>query len=336
VEIDVILDARAKADKLAALGQLAERHGVRGVWVSSLLDSRDPFSNLTPLAQATSKINLGPVAVNPFDTHPVKIASSLLTLNELADGRARIVIGGGGEALEALAIKPARRVRAVSECVEIIKAAASGAPVNYTGELYSVRNLCLSWLEAEAPPVYVGASMAQMLGMSARVADGIMMSDMPAPLVANAIRTLDAGLEKSGKRRPGFRTNAFAAWHVYADRERAMCEARQWLVLRGIFRPWVLEQFLDPGQVELVMASAPAFWKAFSTQSAIVEGVPDSVLDAMVENLTFVSALTELDHQIEKLRKFEAAGLQSIALRLYHDPAESIRLLGERVIPALR
>ena len=87
MQIDVILDARAKPQELAELGQLAERCGIHGVWVSSLLDSRDPFANLALLAHGTSRIRLGPIAVNPFDTHPVKIASALLTLNEIASGR---------------------------------------------------------------------------------------------------------------------------------------------------------------------------------------------------------------------------------------------------------
>jgi len=55
----------------------------------------------------------------------------------------------------------------------------------------------------------------------------------------------------------------------------------------------------------------------------------------MVENLAFAGDVSEIDKQIEKLRRFEAAGLGSIALRLYADPAESIRLIGERVVPAL-
>jgi len=336
MEIDVILDTRARADELAELGQLAERYGIRGVWVSSLLDSRDPFTNLSVLARSTSRIRLGPVAVNPFDTHPVKIASALFTLNELADGRARIVIGGGGEALEALAIKPHRRVRAVAECVDIIKSAAMGEPVNYEGQIFSVRDLRFGWLEAAGPPVCVGASMPQMLGMAARVADGIMMSDMPAQLAAGAIGTLDEGLAKFGKRRPQFRTNAFAAWHVYADREQALREARRWLVLRGIFRPWVLSEFLPQDDVALVMSSRESFWQAFATQSHVVEGVPDKVLDTMAEHLTFMGSVDELDQKIEKLRQFEKTGLSGISLRLYHDPGESIRLLGERVIPALR
>ena len=59
-------------------------------------------------------------------------------------------------------------------------------------------------------------------------------------------------------------------------------------------------------------------------------------LDKMVANLTFCAGVDEIDREIEKLKKFAAAGLTGIALRLYRDPAESIRLLGESVLPSLR
>jgi 5,10-methylenetetrahydromethanopterin reductase len=336
MDIDVILDARADAGQLAELGGLAERVGIRGVWVSSLLDSRDPFTNLVVLARSTKKILLGPVAVNPYDIHPVRIASSFLTLNELADGRARLVIGGGGEALEALGIQPKRRVRVVRECVDIIKAAASGEPVHYSGEIFQVNNLRLAWLEAPTPPVYIGASMEQMLRMAAKTADGIMMSDMPVALAARAIATLDKSLVVTEKTRPEFTTNAFAAWHVYPDRKQAVREAKQWLVLRGIFRSWLLREFLAESDVELVMSRRDEFWHAFSERSDCIEGVPDAVLDALIENITLTGTPDQLDQKIEKLHAYEAVGLNAIALRLYHDPAASIRLLGERVVPALR
>lgn len=336
MQIDVILDTRASADELAELGQLAERAGIRGVWVSSLLDSRDPAANLALLARATSRLLLGAVAVNPFDTHPVRIASSLLTLNELADGRARFVIGGGGEALEALGIEPARRVRAVAECVDILHAAASGELVNYTGELYQVRHLQLNWLRATPPPVYVAASQSQMLRMAARVADGVMMSDMPVSLAAAAIAELDDRLEQHGRARPGFETNAFTAWHVYEDAGQARAEARRWLLLRGIFRPWLLAEFLAPADVQLVMAHRAAFVEAFRRGSAHVQGVPDAVLDTLVDNITLCGSVAALDQKLEKLHDYGRAGLGAIALRLYADPAKSIRLLGESVVPALR
>jgi len=54
-----------------------------------------------------------------------------------------------------------------------------------------------------------------------------------------------------------------------------------------------------------------------------------------VNHLAFVGSLAEIDLQIDKLRRFEAAGLDSIALRLYSEPAASIRTIGDRLVPAL-
>lgn len=335
MNIEIILDARARSGEIMELGQLAERHGIGGVWVSSLTDSRDPFTNFVPLALATTRLCIGPIAVNPFDTHPLRIAAGLATLNEIARGRARIVIGGGGEALEALGIRPQRRVRAVAECVEIVKATLTGQAVNYEGQIYTVRHCRLGWIEAPAPPVYVGAGQEQMLRMSARVADGIMMSDMPPGPVARALNVLDGFLAVHGRSRPEFWTSVFTAWHVYPDPVAAWREARRWLVLRGIFRPWLLAEFLDERDVKLVMASRGAFLHAFQTGSHDVPGVPDRLLDALVGHLTICGTTDRLEPVIAKLRHLADAGVGSVALRLYADAAASIRLIGERIIPAL-
>lgn len=315
------------------------------MWVSSLGDSRDPFTNLSLLAQTSSRIRLGPIAVNPFDTHPVKIASALLTLNEMAEGRARIVIGGGGEALEALGLQPHRRVRAVRECVAILRAAASGGEVNHAGEIYRVSRLRLGWLTAPPPEILVGANQQQMLRMAARCADGIMLSDMPPVPAAAAISLVNEALvtqAASGARldsragsRPDFATTVFTAWHVYRDQQQAREEARRWLYLRGIFRPWLLESFLPPADVALVMASRPAFAAAFAAGSSQVDGVPDRVLDALVSALTLCGSPDDLEPIRSHLRELKAAGLGGVALRLYRDPAASIRLIGREIVPAL-
>ena len=337
MRLDAILDARAPAAELAGLAELAERCGLGGVWVSSLNDSRDPWANLVPAAQRTSRITLGPIAVNPYDTHPLKIAAGLLTLNELAAGRARTVVGGGGEALQALGLAPSRRVRAVREAVEIIRAAASGAPVAYAGELFQVQGCRFGWVQAPAPPVCIAAGQAQMLRMAATAGDGVMMSDVPPGPATQLIGMLDAALEAAGRSRAaGFRTSVFTAWHVYADAAEARREARRWLFLRGIFRPWLLAQFLEPGAVQLVMDSRAAFARAFVAGNHEVEGVPGVVLDALVDNLTLCGTPARLEGIIARLHHLRDAGFDSVALRLYASPAESIRLIGERVLPALR
>jgi hypothetical protein len=46
--------------------------------------------------------------------------------------------------------------------------------------------------------------------------------------------------------------------------------------------------------------------------------------------------LDDLDRHIERLRAFKAAGFTEIVLGLQEDAAESIRMIGERVLPEIR
>lgn len=336
MNIDVILDARADADEIAKLGALAENYGLGAVWTSSLLDSRDPFTNMSVLARDSSQIRMGPIAVNPFDMHPVRIATSLLTLNELCDGRAQIVIGGGGEALEAVGIKPERRVRAVRECVEILKQSSHRSPLTYEGELYRVKGYHPRWANAPAPNVYIGANMEMMLNMAAKTADGIFLSDLTPELVPNAAAFVTERQAAPGKAPQSFMLNNFFAWHVYEDKDKAVREARQWLPLRGLFRRWVVSTFLNDEDYDVIESHKSDFFNALATQSSDIEGVPERILTALVDNLTLTGSADEIDSIIERMKAFKGAGLTSLSLRLYQDAAASIALIGEKVAPALR
>ena len=64
--------------------------------------------------------------------------------------------------------------------------------------------------------------------------------------------------------------------------------------------------------------------------------VPDRIIDALIGNLTLTTDVGELDGCVEKLAEFSVAGLSSLTLGLHDNPHEAIRLIGERVVPALR
>ncbi len=131
MRIDVILESNAAPEIVAELGTLAETCGLGGVWVSNMNDGRDPFINFVDLARSTERIRLGPIAVSPFELHPLKMAAALLTLNEVSTGRAQIVVGAGGGTATAMGVPQQRPVRAVRECVEILQAASTGKPLQY-------------------------------------------------------------------------------------------------------------------------------------------------------------------------------------------------------------
>ena len=336
MRIDVILEANNAPETVLKLGRLAEQQGLGGVWVSNMNDARDPFINFVPLAMGTERIRLGPIAVSPFELHPLKMASSLLTLNEVARGRAQIVVGAGGGTATAMGAKPARVVRAVRECVEILKAAATGKPVQYRGEIYEVKWYNPAWVKSAAPAIYVGAGGPQMLRSAARYADGIMVSDFVVEHVRKARTIIDASLAEVGRDPKAFPMNNFWAWHVKESREDAEREARIWLTVRGTLYPPHINEVLDPDEAALVNRNINAFIRAYNRKSDVIDGVPEAIVSKLVQRCTSACALRDLDQEIDRLRQFQAAGLTEIALRIYENPTETIRILGERVVPALR
>ncbi len=65
-------------------------------------------------------------------------------------------------------------------------------------------------------------------------------------------------------------------------------------------------------------------------------GVPDILLEKLVDHLTLTGHISEVDQKIEHLLELKKAGLTDVALELREDPAASIKLIGEKVIPAVK
>ena len=64
-----------------------------------------------------------------------------------------------------------------------------------------------------------------------------------------------------------------------------------------------------------------------------VSGVPDSLLDKLVDHLTLTGHVSEVEQKIEHLLELKESGLTDVALELRSEPAASIKLIGEKVIP---
>jgi alkanesulfonate monooxygenase SsuD/methylene tetrahydromethanopterin reductase-like flavin-dependent oxidoreductase (luciferase family) len=335
MRIDLILQPHLPATEMTRLGTLAESYGVHGVWVSNHLDGRDAFVNFVPLAERTKKLCMGPTALSPFEVHPVKMANLLLTLNEIAGGRAQVAVGGGGGTLEAMGIKPARMVRAVRECLELLHLAASGKPVSYKGEMFRMEWLNASWAKAPPPAIYAASNGEQMLKVGARHADGIMVSDFTAARLRWARRIIDRVLTAAGRDPGSFPLVNFWAWHVKKSREDAHREARTYLMARGtIWEPYI-HDVVTSEEAALVKRNYRGFVRAYR-QTDVIEGVPSALVEKIVDRGVAASAAADVDVEIGKLRQLRDAGMTGVALCLYDDPEESIHLIGKRVVPALR
>lgn len=334
--IDVILEAGLPEAQVEALAVQAEGYGIQTLWVASFPSRRDPVPALVLAARATHRIRLGTLPMSPYEVHPLRIADQLLTLNELSQGRATILIGGLGHSVSRVTgLQPTRRVTAVREAVSILKGLRPDAPLDFQGELYRLMNYRAEWATQPAPWIYAGATFEKMARMAAQVADGTMLSDAPLGRMADVNAWIAAGLAASGRRREDFRINNFMAWHVKRDRAASIAEARREMIWRGFLLPWFTEPFLGAEMAQFVESKKPAFLKAFFTRSAAVEGVPETVLGQLVEHLTLAGDLADIERIAGQIHALGAAGLDEVALRLHDEPQEGLRIIGERLLPAL-
>lgn len=334
MKFDVILDPDLSPAEISELGLLAESYGLRAVWTSNYPSSRDPFIALCPLALASRAIRLGALVITPYELHPLKMAKALSSLNELCHGRAEILVGGPSGVMGAMGIDGQRMVGSVRECVEILKAAGPDEVLNYQGDIYQAYGYQPRWATDEPPVIYIGANKEQMLHMASGIADGIMLGDTTARRLDSSLRRIEKNLESHDRSRKDFRVSCLIAWHVKEDRGLSVSEARRHLALRGMLDTWYLETFLSAEECRIVDANRGSFFKAYKQKTDVIKDVPDPIIDKLITNLTMSGDYGDLDNHIETLRQYADMGLDEVAFKLHRDHAASIRIIGERLLPA--
>lgn len=335
MRVDVILDPATSPAEALELGLLAERYGIHAVWASNYPSSRDPFLTLAPLAQASRRIRLGPLVITPWELHPLKMSKAILGLAELSGGRANIFVGGPTGVPGAMGINPKRMVGHVREAVEILRGAGPDKPLNYQGKIFQVWGYRPTWATAAAPEIWIGANKPQMTQLATRLGDGMMLGDPTPERLEECMTRIDAGLAAAGRRREKFRVSALVAWHVKEDPAASIAEAREQLALRGMLERWYVGSFLDDDECALVEKNQAAFFRAYKTKSPVIEGVPEPILDKLVENLSLAGGPESIARHVERLRLFGHLGLTDVALKLHRDQATAIRHIGEHVVPAI-
>jgi len=309
---------------------------VHTLWASSFPGKREPLLCLAEFAATRPAIRIGAVPLSPYETHPLKMAEGLLTLNDMSGGKVSATIGGMGHSvMRVTGLQPARRVSAVRDCVNIIRAAASGDMRDYEGQIYSLQNYQADWLTEPPPLLYVGANGPQMLRMAGGVADAVMLSDVPLALMSEVQEQMRVGRAAGALSGQPLQVANFFAWHIKDDKAAAEAEARMEMIWRGLLQPWHTTPFLGEKDAAFIDSKRDAFLQAFLQRTPEIEGVPEHLIEALVDNLTFTGGPDDVEHVADELTRFAAAGLDEVTLKIHGDAAAAIRLIGERLIPAL-
>jgi 5,10-methylenetetrahydromethanopterin reductase len=161
--------------EVASLAAAAEDAGFDAVFASCHYNNRDPFVALDRVAAATDDVMLGPGVANPYDTHPVKLASQVGTVDEVSDGRAVLGLGAGdASTLRNLGVERDRPLRRVLETMKVAQDLWDGERVEHDGTFVAA-DAGLNYDVGEVP-VYVGAQGPHMLRMAGKHADGVLVN----------------------------------------------------------------------------------------------------------------------------------------------------------------
>ena len=269
--------------------------------------------------------------------HPLKIANSLLTLNEVSQGRAQIAVGAGEGNLTAMNLKtPKKIVLAVREALEIIiKACSDDLKEGYIGEIFNVSLPCdYGWAKHEKPVVYGTAYRHMMMRMEGRVADGVYIGATPPEVLEEAIININTGKEKRSDSNDEIFINSFWAWHIKDDRDEAFKESRRELAWRArkLERSLLRHYFTDE-ECKLITDNFESFVNAYFDRSGNIRDIDIEIADKLCTVFTSTGDLTDLESEIMRFKKFEKMGQTHLSLRLHDNPKDALDIIGKEVIP---
>ncbi len=211
--------------ELVALGARAEREGFDTLFASSHYNNRDPFTVLSQIAAETEDIRLGPGVVNPYETHPVSLASQVATIHETSDGRGVFGLGAGDRStLQNLGIDRGRPLRRVLETMKVSQRLWDGERVTHDGT-FVAEDAGLNY-DIGVIPVYVGAQGPHMLRMSAKHADGALVNASHPRDFEWADERISEGLADRPNHRGEFDFAAFASVSIAEDGDEARKAAK--------------------------------------------------------------------------------------------------------------
>src|SRR5262245_1611872 len=165
------------------LAKAADTAGFDTVWFAENPFNRGVLPAASACTVATSRVRIGIGVFNPYNRHPALIAMEIGTLDELAQGRARLGIGSGiASATERMGLSSERPLAAVRDAITIVRAMLRGDEVDYTGRAFSAHKVKLEYRPRRPDlPLLMAARGEQALALCGKIADGLMISNMCPP-----------------------------------------------------------------------------------------------------------------------------------------------------------
>jgi 5,10-methylenetetrahydromethanopterin reductase len=309
---------------------------------AGILDSqmlcRDTFVILGQAAVQTSRLELFPAVTNPVTRHPSVLASAIQTVEELAPGRVRFVIGTGYTSASTIGRKPGTLAE-MRSCITAVKTLLEGKTVDWGGATGR-----LAYASGRPIPVVMAASGPRAIELAGEIADGaLLLVGFNRGIVERALEHLERGARRAGRRVEDLEVIWAVRTGTAANTEEARRLARPTAVHWGILRwggQWLgpaglkLPEFEIPEAVKQVYPdlSHAHDWDAAIRATAFV---PDEVVAQLCDALGLVGTAEHCADRIAEMAGLGVKNLYLMPFQTFVGPEQEMVAFRDAVFPRL-
>lgn len=335
MDFGVVLQTNPPAWRTVELARQAETHGFDYVWTfDSHLLWQEPFVVYSAILAATRKVIVGPMVTNPATRDWTVTASLFATLNEMFGNRTVCGIGRGDSAVRTLNGRPSN-LATLRESIHVIRELANDRAVEVNG-----RTVRFPWAKGSALDVWVAAYGPLALQLTGEVGDGFILQLADPDIAAWTIKVVRDAAEAAGRDPDAIQFCVAAPAYVGDGDSPAvrahMREQCRWF--GGMVGNHVADIVARYGSDSTVPKALTDYIKAregydYNEHGRAGNSHTSFVPDEIVERFCLLGSPRE---HVEKLEALRDLGVTQFAAYLQHDnKEETMRLYGERVIPAL-
>lgn len=213
----------------------AESRGFEAIWQAESRLVRDAIVPMAAYAAVTEKIKIGSGVINNWTRNIGLLASTFLTLDDLAPGRIICGIGAWWDPLaKNVGIDRKKPLTAMKETITVMKRLLNMERVSFEGEFVNVHEIELDVVhgrkEPRDVPIYIGATGDNMMEMTGELADGVVLNYcVPPEYNHKAMELLAAGAKKSGRTLDAIDRPQLVVCSVDLDHDKAIDTTRELL-----------------------------------------------------------------------------------------------------------
>ena len=167
---------------------------IDSIWIPETWGMEN-FSMLSAVSEKTTTQKIGSSIINIYSRSPSTIAMGAMTVDSISKGR--LILGLETSSIPiiedyhgAIFEKPVQRMK---EYVEIIRLILSGKPINYSGQIFNLKNFTsLIKPPRNTIPIYLAAINQKMVDLTWSIGDGVIFYLRPLDEMKQTISKMQA------------------------------------------------------------------------------------------------------------------------------------------------